>query len=254
MASTELAVIRSGLESRARARKPGPVLLGIDVPIGTITVEAGRRYGTAEVELRAIGDDEGIREAVRNAYLGWDEADRLLVVQVKLPRGRSGGGVYVGGRSVTVIDGVVFAGGGVVAGGSIEVAIRAPEGSSVAMKTTSGDLDTVGRLTGVRFESISGDARVECVGSLLADSTSGDVRAEQVGTVTATTVSGNIRVRDLRGTALLRSTSGDVDIYATAAGVIDVRTVSGDIEIDGTGAARRQMQVSTSSVSGRVRK
>ncbi|THA28254.1 hypothetical protein E4198_00115 [Streptomyces sp. RKND-216] len=171
--------------------------------------------------------------------------------------GNSVVGNVVNGSDVVIVGGRVVSGGNVVSvGGSspIEVTATVPQGSSVAARTQSADVDTFGSLKTVGANTQSGDVRVGRAGTIEASTQSGDIRLERTDVVTGKTMSGDITIGDFGGTAKLNTMSGDIRVHATAGGNLAARTMSGDIDVTATDAALADdLDVQTSSMSGRVR-
>jgi DUF4097 and DUF4098 domain-containing protein YvlB len=172
------------------------------------------------IEKRAAADPRGEVEIVNVAgsvrVMGWNKAEievsgdidqreslefetegTRTVIRVALPRNRMG------------------------RGGS-DLMVRVPEGSSLAVNTTSAD-QTIDRVLGrQRLQSVSGTINTETAGEeLQAKSISGDILVLGVGPKAA------------QSTALHRiaTVSGDLNL-AKISGEIDVETVSGDMKID----------------------
>ncbi len=118
--------------------------------------------------------------------------------------------------------------------GGVSYTVNVPTGTAVTVKTISGD---------VVLASVSGDARIESV--------SGDVDVSQCpGLAHARTVSGDVRVQDVGSQSMLTlgSVSGNVVARAVTAPTLDAGTVSGDLRLSGIEADRIQAK----SVSGTI--
>ncbi|MEX0800479.1 MAG: DUF4097 family beta strand repeat-containing protein [Dehalococcoidia bacterium] len=132
-------------------------------------------------------------------------------------------------------------------GGSQNIEVRCPAGTSVAVGTISGNVDLRGRFGPARLATASGDIRVEEAESVDARSISGDLEVGSCdGSCRLTTKSGHIEAGKT-GAAQADTVSGHVHLDRTA-GAVTVRTVSGNIEVgtDGSDA------VKVRSVSGGV--
>lgn len=134
-------------------------------------------------------------------------------------------------------------------GGSVDVQIELPVGSSVDAASGSGDVRLAGPLSDVRGASGSGDVTVEQAteaelksgsGDLTIEVASGGVRAKTgsgdvtVGAVggrfDGSTGSGDVSVRECRGSAKARTGSGDLSI-GTSTGDLELVTGTGDISL-----------------------
>ncbi len=137
--------------------------------------------------------------------------------------------------------------------------LRLPEGSALATKTASADVQSsvvlgafdgtsasgdteLKEVTGdVRHGSASGDFRCEAVGGALRLRTaSGDVSiGRAAGDVKLTLASGDARIDDAEASVEVRSASGDVRIGSVRRGRVRAQTASGDVAIgvaEGVGA------------------
>jgi hypothetical protein len=214
---------------------PSPLRLDLRIPAGRIDVEAAQ---TATTRVRLDGPDDLAERAT--IELRGDE----LRVHV-----RDRTGFFLG------FDREDY-----------HLQVRCPEGSALRAASKSADLAAQGRLGDVRFESASGDARLDRVETLSAKTASGDVAvAESAGEVTvgtasgdvevgraasvvANVVSGAIRLAEVTGPVSAKSVSGDVRIDAVTAGDVSVQAVSGDVHV---GVRRGSLvHVDASTLSG----
>jgi len=157
----------------------------------------------------------------------------------------SGGRVWVNGVEVTAAGAT-----GASAGPLAPITIRAtlPAGSSIDVRTRSGQVTAVGALASAtarttsgdialdrcgaaNLSSVSGDLKVDAAASVAASTTSGDIRVGDVGAFTAVSVSGDVRVRDTNGAASASTTSGDVTIGYSGPMRPVARSVSGDVKV-----------------------
>ena len=222
----------------------GPIRVTIDNATGEITVtttDAPR----AEVEVRALCDDEATREAVAGTRVDLRDGGEL-VVDVPRRRGSFFDRDPRVGVEVRVPHGstVRFA----AAAAAVELSGRFGE---VRGKTASGDV-VVGEAETVRVESASGDIRLETArGRVEVRTASGDVEVGRVaGPVEAATVSGGLRVGTAQAGGAFQSVSGDVDVAAVG-GDVELRSVSGDVTLGipvGVG-----VHVDVTTVSGDLR-
>jgi hypothetical protein len=106
-----------------------------------------------------------------------------------------------------------------------------PRGSSVDLKTVSGDISVDGLGGELRVRSISGNVRARATTATEIRTVSGDISAEGVG-------------GDLR----LKSVSGQTRVSTTAAAPrVEFESVSGDLRFTGTCGARCRLGLSTLS-------
>jgi hypothetical protein len=135
-------------------------------------------------------------------------------------------------------------------GSDLDVFVVLPAGSSIEVKTMSGDVAIEGTFDEIDLSSISGD--VEAFGSydhLDAQTASGDV---SVGDVTSylkcRTASGDIACLGAAAITEINSASGDVNVSVTQPGKVTVKVVSGDILV--SVARGLAVDIDGSTVSG----
>lgn len=209
---------------------PGQPRLRIRNPSGSISVEAVETDRTT-VELEALRNDDGTREAIANARV--EQNGNEVLVEVGGGPGFGIGPAWISfGRSPQV-----------------GVKIVCPIGVELDCSTASADVSVTGRLGEVEVKTASGDVSVEQVAKLRVQSASGDVRAGSVeGEARIQTVSGDVRLGSVAGPANAMLVSGDLTIDE-AQSDISANTVSGDQRI----GAIREGQIKLQSVSGDVR-
>lgn len=109
----------------------------------------------------------------------------------------------------------------------IRFLIQAPARFSFELKTSGGDIETTGPVSGTLQGSTSG----------------GDIKLADVdGKTTLSTSGGDVTAGNVRGEAVLKTSGGDINIE-TASGQVDVSTSGGDINI---GSVGRILRASTS--------
>jgi hypothetical protein len=209
----------------------GPVELDVRLTSGEVEVDTTN--GGNRLELELIAHDEESQPLVDNARIEFQEHHSVPQLLVDVPQ-RRGGGFNLGflfGRS------------------GITCRIRAPRGSSLALRSKSADLTADGTLGGLTVTTASGDVQVERVeGNLSVKGASADLRAREVtGSVSVQTASGDVSIDVVRGSVSVQSASGDVQIDEAYANV-NASTVSGDQQL---GAVMRG-NVAAHSVSGDV--
>ncbi|MGX8907357.1 DUF4097 family beta strand repeat-containing protein [Streptomyces netropsis] len=248
------------------SQSAGPVVLGLNLPMGSVTVQV-LSITTARVELRTADPSGPAADAVIRARASQD--GQAFAVEVpEIPgnvitqsfRGnrvtQSMHTVYGSVTGMTIVNGRVIHGGSadtMTRVSPIDARVILPVGSSLAVVSQSADTVVHGDLDRVEFRSVSGGMRADGVRSLTASTTSGDIITGRVAErITARSVSGSLAVTVYSGCAAeLETTSGSVHIDATsgACGAVRAHSVSGDVNVSGGS----QLRVSAHSVSGRVR-
>jgi len=119
-----------------------------------------------------------------------------------------------------------------IGSGSGDVSVDAPEGSSVSIRTISGDVEIDGDASAVSIASSSGDV------ALRGRAREGFVR----------TASGDVSVIAQRGSHKVHSSSGEIDIeVASAEAVIEAASASGDLRLRLPGGALPAVTLETVS-------
>lgn len=120
---------------------------------------------------------------------------------------------------------------------SVDYVIAVPAGTTVALKSISGDINVTNIRGEVRAETVSGD--VEIIGTpnvALAKTISGDVTARDIGTQTTlvlSTVSGSVIGTGLKVRALeAGSVSGNVRLIGSEIDRLEAKSLSGSIEFN----------------------
>ena len=129
---------------------------------------------------------------------------------------------------------------------SCDVVVRIPYDSTVDVRVNSGDLQTTGRLAGVKVKSGSGDVQLDLVSGRIDVATgSGDIQLRQGGGPTKlATGSGDVQVREVADVATIGTGSGDVQVRQSHAR-LDISSGSGDVTVE-----EAQSDVSIKSASG----
>jgi DUF4097 and DUF4098 domain-containing protein YvlB len=135
-----------------------------------------------------------------------------------------------------------------------EVRLLVPVGTSVELRTASGDV-SIGAVQGdVAVQSISGDVRVRAGRKVSVTSVSGDVAIERAsGPLTVQTTSGDLRLSgDVTSPVRFTSTSGGLDLSGScAAGCqIHAHTTSGDVSLSGRSSLVAKLRTRTGEISG----
>ncbi|MEV4873714.1 DUF4097 family beta strand repeat-containing protein [Streptomyces syringium] len=248
------------------SQSAGPVVLGLGLPMGSVTVQVLDSITTARVELRTADPSGPAADAVSRAR-GSQDGQAFAVEVPEIPshvitqsfRGnrvtQSMHTVYGSVTGITIVNGRIINGGSadtMTTVSPIEARVILPVGSSLAVVSQSADTVVHGDLDRMEFRSVSGGMRADGVRSLTASTTSGDILTGRVAErITARSVSGSLAVNVYSGCAAeLDTTSGNVSVRATSAayGAVRANSVSGDVDI----SAGSHLRVSAHSVSGRV--
>ncbi len=168
---------------------PDPVTARIDVASGSVRVRAADTAVTVvdvrPRDARSSADVQAAEQAAVTCAGG-----HLLVRTTGRPR-------------------LLFLG----SGGEVDVDVALPEGSSVEVRTTAGDISCSGRLGAAALESRYGDIRLDTSTGLRARTSSGGITAGAVeGTSVAHTDYGDVRVGRSDGEARLDTACGDVTV------------------------------------------
>lgn len=118
---------------------------------------------------------------------------------------------------------------------SVDFKVSAPAGTSVNVRSVSGDVEVVNVKGEVRAESVSGDVTATGTPRLaLAKTVSGDLELSGVsspGTLELSTVSGDMTVRAVKVRGIdAESVSGSVVLTDVACDRASVKSMSGDVE------------------------
>ncbi|NUT93577.1 MAG: DUF4097 family beta strand repeat protein [Saccharothrix sp.] len=202
---------------------PGPISVTLELVVGPTRITASDRADTV-VEVRPTNPNrEGDVKAADQTRVEFD-GGRLLVKTPK-PRG-------------------IFN-----KGGSVDVSIELPTGSSVRGDTALGDLDARGRFGEVRFRTATGDLTVERSGPLHLRTAMGNVGVNHVtGTADVLTGSGDLRVEHVDGDAVVKNSNGHTRV-GEVTGDLRVKSANGEISVD---LARGDVTATTASGSIRV--
>lgn len=140
-------------------------------------------------------------------------------------------------------------------GGSADLVVELPRGTSVALDTASADVVVAGLSGPGRYRTASGDLILtDIAGDLAIEGVSGDVRIDAVSEIDlqARTISGDLQVRAPRlSRAELSTTSGDlrVDAELRGKGPFSVKTISGDVVVTNRGGLQIEAQTITGDIS-----
>ena len=222
------------------APHPGPVLLDLYVPSGTVKVTCDPDCERAKVVVRAAG------YATETVRTGW--ADKYSRFSVHIPE--SDGVTPASIQNINVVGGSVAIGNSVggdltingtrvsadVGADDLEITATVPEGSAIVAVTRAARVQAFGEYTAVQFTSTAGGLLVESTRLLMANTVSGRVRAEAISRC-----------------ALVETVSGAIDLYVSEGAQVTARSVSGRIRVDASPTALAEgLEVDATSVSGRV--
>jgi DUF4097 and DUF4098 domain-containing protein YvlB len=187
---------------------PEPISATIALVMGEVRIRAGDRDATV-VDVQP--SDASNQEDVKAAELTRVECagDQLLIKAPKL-------------RSWSIRS----------AGGSIDVTIELPAGSSVHGAGQLAGFDCDGRLGECRLKTGLGHIRIDRVDTLSLKSGAGDISVEHVtGHAEVTAGSGDVRLRELGDSAVIKSSNGDTWV-GVAGGDLRLNTANGDITVE----------------------
>jgi DUF4097 and DUF4098 domain-containing protein YvlB len=136
-------------------------------------------------------------------------------------------------------------------GGSFDVTVELPAGSSARISTASADVRCTGELGSLTVSTASGQLQAERVtGPAEVKTASGSVRIEQAGTARVTTASGEVWLTRAAGEVSVKTASGDVRIEQACGERAEAMTASGDVRI--AIPPGRDVYLDLSTVSGDV--
>jgi DUF4097 and DUF4098 domain-containing protein YvlB len=203
---------------------PGHVQLRIDNRAGEVIVRS-RPGPTTDVEVGTADLPAELLELVRVDHQHLDGGDRVVV---EVPD--TAGGHLGGHRFRVLVPGL-----GDLLRSSFgtddraRVVVHVPEGATLEVRTTVGDITADGSFGTARLETRSGNVAVGRIeGDLLLRSHSGDLNVQWVtGEARINSASGDVRCGAIAGGAV-RTASGDVDVQSSS-GALSVHTASGDV-------------------------
>jgi DUF4097 and DUF4098 domain-containing protein YvlB len=259
------------VERRATFTATGPVLAIIATRSGDIAVRTGHGQ---DIEVTLTAGSSKHDHLLGEARVYFDAASGQLEVKTQ-PRDGDGSSRGRGGKLRTSWF--------ELGGSDLDVQVVVPQGSSLEVKSVSGDVALLGPFDDVEVKTVSGDVAIvepctvldvhtasgdvstgPVLRSLRCRSASGDV--ECLGTATSTEImsaSGDARVTASQaGRVVVKVVSGDVNVKVARGLVIDIdaNTLSGDlstnIDLDASGdlgSDEDQVFVKVTSVSGDIR-
>jgi hypothetical protein len=204
---------------------PQPITATVDVVVGDVRLTAGDRADTVvDVQPSDASNPEDRRMAEQTRV---EYADGQLLV--KAPKLRSWS---IRGH-----------------GGSIDVTIALPAGSTVHAGGGMADFTAEGRLGDTRIKTGMGRIELEHAARLTLKSGAGDITAGHAsGHAEVTAGSGDIRLGELADSAVVKNSNGDTWI-GVAGGELRVNAANGDVAVD---TARAGLGAKSSNGSVRV--
>lgn len=187
-----------------------PIALSIAVGQGAVHVIAADRTDT--VVTVNPGDREQPADVEAAGRTVVDLANGTLAVRAPRPRGITG---HLGWRR----------------GGSVEVVVELPEGSSVRVDADVADVRSDGRLGDVEVKAAVGDVRLDRTAALRVRSAAGQVAVEQASGSTSIVTAGDLSVGVVTGDADVKNLNGTTRIGRVGGGV-RVRSANGDVAIE----------------------
>jgi hypothetical protein len=188
---------------------PEPIAVSLEIGVGDVRITATDRSDTV-VEVRP--SDESKRDDVSAAGQTRVEFARGCLT-VKAPRSWK--------RYSPFSD-----------GGSVEVSIELPTGSSLLGEAALAALHASGRLGETSFKSGMGDIAIDDTGTLELRTGAGAISVGHVGGgAYLTTGSGALRVDSIDGTALLKNSNGATWV-GEISGDLRVSAANGEIAVD----------------------
>lgn len=208
-------------------------------PSGTLTLS----NVSGDVVIQPGQGDTIAIEAIKRTR-GSDAADQFTRTQVEMTE-RAGRVevrvVYTGQRNHA----------------SVDFNVTAPVGTSLSIRSVSGDVRITGMHGDVRAESVSGDVTaVDVQRASLLKSVSGDIDVSAVkheGELRTESVSGDVTVRDAQVRGLAAETvSGDLRLIDVTGDRVAAKSVSGGVEFTGPLAQGGRYEIKSHSGDVRV--
>ena len=200
-----------------------PVVLSIEMSQGAVHVIAGDRTDTVVAVNPSDRDrPEDVEAAGKTAV---DLANGTLSIRQRKP----------GGIAAPLI--------GWKRGGSVEVTVELPEGSSLRADTGVADFRCDGRLDDVEVKTGVGDVRLDRTGTLRVRSGAGHVAVEEASGRAEIVAAGDMTIGVVAGDANVKNLNGKTSI-GRVGGTVRVRSANGDVTI---GDAGRDVTVKTAN-------
>jgi DUF4097 and DUF4098 domain-containing protein YvlB len=218
----------------------GPLHASVTTRSGDIAVRTGE---ATELRVRLRADSSKYEHLLESAQVLFNPESNQLDVRTQ-PRDHDGSSKGRGGKlKVSWFD---------FGGSDLDVMVVLPAGSSLEVKTVSGDVALQGPLDSVGVSSVSGDVDVtDPCDTLDVRTTSGDVNVGGVRrTLKCRSASGDVACLSAATATELTSASGDVDLAISQPGQLVIKAVSGDVHV--RVARGLVVDVNANSVSGEL--
>ena len=186
---------------------PEPISAVLDIPAGRIQFTAADRADTVVEILPADASKARDVKAAEEAQVAY--GDGVLRIEVS-PKNE-----YFGPS------------------GAVAVTVQLPAGSPVEVKAASAELRSVGRL-----------------GDFAVKSDHGSIVLEDVASARITTAAGDVSVGRLNGPAEIRTSKGDIRIAEAVRGTVVLRTDAGDVEVGAAAGVSATLDAGTAT--GRI--
>ena len=204
-----------------------PVVLSIEMSKGAVHVIAGDRTDTVVAVNPSDRDRPEDVEAVGKTVV--DLANGTLSIRQRKP----------GGIAAPII--------GWKRGGSVEVTVELPEGSSLRADAGVADFRCDGRLDDVEVKTGVGDVRLDQTAALRVRSGAGHVAVEEASGRAEIVTAGEMTVGVVAGDADVKNLNGKTWI-GRVGGTVRVRSANGDVTIDDAGS-----DVTVKTANGNIR-
>ncbi|MFJ1561528.1 DUF4097 family beta strand repeat-containing protein [Streptomyces mirabilis] len=209
---------------------PKPITVELSMSRGSLSIVAGDRADT--VVHVAPGDEAA-------------PADVKAAQQTEVS--------YLAGRLVVKAPDPNWLTSIVGGGGSIDITIELPAGSSLQAEVNKADIRAEGRLNDVHLESVSGSAHMERASILNADTVFGHITVDEVSEyANINGVSGKVQLHKVSGSAVIKGVNGDVRV-GDGGSELHISTAGGDIFVDNAGSGVTAKTASGTIRLGRVR-
>jgi hypothetical protein len=203
-----------------------PIVLSIALSQGAVHVIAGDR--TDAVVVVNPSDRERPEDVEAAANTAADLANGTLSIRAPKPRGIAG---HLGWRR----------------GGSVEVIVELPEGSSLRAEAGLADLRGDGRLDEVEVKAGAGNVRLDRTGALRVRSGAGHIAVEDASGRAEIVAAGDMNLGAVSGDADIKNLNGRTWIGRVGGGV-RVRSANGDVTIEDAGG-----DVTVQTANGNIR-
>jgi len=227
----------------------GIASLAVENPRGVVRVSPGTSGRIRVTALKIVRADDGetAREFARETRVSLSTEGGRCKITVRYPQR----------RQLRVGLWQMMSGGFDFPGVEVRLAILAPRGLPLSLRSTSGDLFTEEIEGRQELDTTSGEIVVSGAGGRVrASTTSGDVRVSALGAARLRSVSGNVIAESVGGPLDAHTTSGEL-VVRVAQDSLALGTVSGDIRVDraprGIVATTTSGHIETRAAAGVVR-